>query len=272
MSSIIFDGNTYTFGATVSANPGTGTTSYVFGGLSSGATFGFILRAFNGFGFSDFVGPVIQKLSETIEETRDLIASMAWTWPYYGQYSGEYVYQNGDPNSINLLPETNDLRTGTVENRRYYAVNGGNAAVSVETGFTAPDGTTTAWEMVAQPSVSYMINLTVGLEPGYTYYVSYYHDLGRGPGTTGMFAPQIFYPNPTRTVQCRQILPVVGSFGSGQKALYPTGTGFTSWTRFAYEFYRNPSVTGNNYMSLTILGPDAGKTGYFWGPQLEKAL
>jgi hypothetical protein len=60
MSSIYFDGNTYTFGATISANIGTGTTSYVFGGLTSGFSFGFIIRAFNGFGFSNLIGPIIR--------------------------------------------------------------------------------------------------------------------------------------------------------------------------------------------------------------------
>jgi|688.fasta_scaffold25499_10 hypothetical protein len=60
MSSIYFDGNTYTFGATVSANIGTGTTSYVFGGLTSGFSFGFIIRSFNSFGFSNLVGPILR--------------------------------------------------------------------------------------------------------------------------------------------------------------------------------------------------------------------
>jgi hypothetical protein len=270
MSSVFFEGNTYTFGATVSANPGTGTTSYVFGGLSSGATFGFILRAFNNFGFSNFVGPVIQKLSETIEETRDLIASMAWGWPYYMQYTGETISLNGDLTSINLLPETNDLRPIQLKPLSFYGTSGNVAPASMTTGFTAPDGSTTAWEMVANNG--FLIGLVTAVEPGYTYYISYYHDLSKGLGTTGMFAPQLYYPNPTRAILCKQILPVVGTPGYGQQALYPSGTGFTGWTRFAYEFYRDPGITGFDFFYLSILGPNTGKTGYFWGPQLEKAI
>jgi titin len=57
--SIFFSGNTYNFGATVAAKIGTGTTSYVFSGLSSGSAYGFIIWAFNSFGSSPIVGPTI---------------------------------------------------------------------------------------------------------------------------------------------------------------------------------------------------------------------
>jgi hypothetical protein len=275
MSSIVFEGNTYTFGATVSANPGTGTTSYVFGGLSSGSTYGFILWTFNGFGPSSIVGPITKvTLSSIPEEFRDPIVTMG-TIPYNVGYDGWSIYTNPDANNPNLLPSSTNLFTassvpaGTLV---YYVNNGNQPPASNKTGFTAPDGSTTAYEMVATAISSFMINATIAVEPGYTYYISYYHDLGRGAGTTGMGAPTMYYYSPTRIIQTRQILPVVGSPGYGQQALYPTGpTAPTGWTRFAYEFYASPGITGTRTISLTLLGPNQGKTGYFWGPQLERA-
>jgi hypothetical protein len=190
MSSVFFDGNTYTFGATVSANLGTGTTSYVFGGLSSGSTFGFIIFSFNDFGFSSIVGPVIKPTIVSYEELRNEIN--VFSFGYEGTVFGYQTYATWTTrNPENLVSPSQSL------------VESDSSAISVIRGITAPNGTTTANRIIYKPPVTQYygfqlwadggLNRYVGISGGQTYYLSFWlnTDLNRPPfwpisGTNGL--------------------------------------------------------------------------------------
>jgi hypothetical protein len=284
MSSVFFDGNTYTFGATVSANPGTGTTSYVFGGLSSGATFGFILRAFNGFGFSNFVGPVTKiTLSEIPEEERTIIAALEWNTPYYAISTYNKYVDPIEINNTNLFISSTNL-TPITAGGTWWTTDGNipvTPPMSITTGHTAPDGSTTAWAIQSSAVTGWSISKSMNLEKGFTYYLSFYYDHSRG--TTGNLSYPNMYLQPTSVtpgiefVPKQQILPVVGimTTSSSEPALPGTSTG---WTRYAFQF--NSSFFDLD-RSLVFSGlfavPSGNSRGvstcirYYWGPQLEKA-
>jgi hypothetical protein len=279
MSSVFFEGNTYTFGATVSANPGTGTTSYVFGGLSSGATFGFILRAFNGFGFSNFVGPVTKiTLSQNLEEDRPIIASLDWSTPY-SPISVYYRYLDPTPiNNTNIFVSSSNL-TPVGAGGTWWLLPGNvpfNSGWSISTGFTAPDGSTTAWRLFAGTTSSggWNINQTVALEIGKTYYISYYVNLSEGDTGT-IFYPGMYWdgtnvniPFGVQTVNRQQILPVLGAMTTSGGYAASKGSA-TGWTRFAWQFYTLYDL--DTRLNISILDvPQTGKPRYYWGPQLEQ--
>jgi hypothetical protein len=272
MSFIFFDGNTYTFGATVSANLGTGTTSYVFGGLSSGATFGFILRAFNGFGFSNFVGPVLSKTLQQILEVRDEIPALAWNYPYMEQ-GALVIIESGS--TVNQIVSSEDL------GNTYVWTN--VSSMGLIRGITAPDGSTTAFGLSGN---NYFTNEHQGrlypetdnqnlisMESGNTYIYSIWHNLSG----TKLDAFRIFdlaTPSPFATI--KQILPIEGPEQTTNRYLWthPSGpTAPTGWVRYAATIKPNHGPTGTVllyafYFAEINLSPTLPT--YVWGPQFER--
>jgi hypothetical protein len=287
MSSVFFNGNTYTFGATVAANPGTGTTSHVFGGLSSGSTFGFILRAFNDFGFSNFVGPsIIKTLSETPEEIRPLISALEWNSPYEPiatttVYVDPYDLENQNlfMSSENLIPFT--IGGPPIQYGWEPAPPTITPPMSITSGFSAPDGSTTAWQFTSSSATGWGLLKRMSLDTGKTYYLSYYYDLSRGNtgtfiGLGGMYWEGGILPS-IRFQPFRQILPVVGSMVTGGSNITQIGSA-TGWTRFAWEFNTISGYSDGSRLVMGIMsvvrGADFGlgtAARYFWGPQLELA-
>lgn len=282
MSTIVFGGNTYTFGATVSGNLGTGTTSYVFGGLSSGWTYGFIIWAFNGFGNSNIVGPITKvTLSEVPEENRPLIAVLDWNPPYY-IISPVTVYQDPTPiNNTNLFIGSINL-TPTSAGGTWWGTDGNVQVVppmSITTGFTAPDGSTTGWKFQSSSNTGWSVSRTVYLEKGFTYYLSFYYDHRNG-NTGNISYPNMYWdggsiPSGIVFVPRQQILPVIGAMTTSSQTASP-GTS-TGWTRYAFQFYAQYDLNTRlnigglfNIPSGNALGVSNGVR-YYWGPQLEKA-
>ena len=266
MSSIYFDGNTYTFGATVSANPGTGTTSYVFGGLSSGGTYGFIIWAFNGFGNSNIVGPVTKiTLSEIPEEIRPMIGAGGWNWSN-DALEAYTTYYSEDP--INLLSASMDLNDTRIWGTPTYT--------SISTGHTAPDGSTTAWALYkASGTPSFTRNVYVTLpDSGGTYIFSAYIDVTRGLSTGIRFGfsrdTSSRWPtgNPVGFTMA-QILPVTGPFqySTFRNISFPTSA--TGWQRAAVEI--TVPVTPDTIRLVPFYDLfSSGSTIYIWGMQFEK--
>jgi hypothetical protein len=252
MSSIFFDGNTYTFGATVSANPGTGTTSYVFGDLSFGSTFGFILRAFNSFGFSNFVGPTVSKTLQQILETRDAINAFAWSYQYYTT-GGNQTTSGGTTG--NLFTSSGDLSSTTIWT--FWSA----AGYSRTTGFTAPniptntDGLTSAWRLVSpNDTSSKQLSQTRYLEYGNTYIFSIYIDLTNSPSASAMRRPSAW----TQTGP---------TYGVGTNITIPAGA--TGWTRFEFTQYVTSTLRRQTVPLVSF--PGGGPfTVVIWGPMLEK--
>ena len=301
MSSVFFEGNTYTFGATVSANPGTGTTSYVFGGLSSGSTFGFILRTFNEFGFSNFVGPsIIQTLSTIPEEQRDEFVAFAWSWlaPANGFPFGIYnnTYSTYD---VSIGPNSGNNINYFVSSENPGNTNWFNAYdpiskpnwLNIISGVTDPLGGTGGYIFNAKPDISQTLILQqriAHLQMGRTYIMSMYINVD---GTTSGWSVKNelggAYNLPGRGISMQQILPIGATASSASispNVVFPTGT--TSWQRFAWIMYlpviTDPLVlsgttptSGNTWdmVTSTILSRtmDAGITAniYIFGPQLE---
>jgi hypothetical protein len=262
MSSVFFEGNTYTFGATVSANPGTGTTSYVFGGLSSGSTFGFILRAFNGFGFSNFIGPAISKTLQQILESRDPINLFSWSFPYL-PISSANTYLSG--NTVNIFVSSDDL-TKT----QFWSWGGGAAGSTLVYGINDPFGGTSAfmWRSISSGGgvgigPTEPTNNTIVPQTGVTYIMSFWLDSSRG-STVGM-QPSLRYSGTPTGIALTQILPYVGT--AGQAMQYAPGA--SGWVRYAWLF--NP--TQSSSLTIKLIGGSRGAGTfaelYMYGPQLE---
>jgi|694.fasta_scaffold54331_2 hypothetical protein len=268
MSSIIFEGNTYIFGATVSANPGTGVSSYVFGGLSSGSTFGFILRAFNSFGFSNFVGPALTKTLEQILETREAINLFSWTFPYEA-ISGLGTYISGS--TVNIFVSSDDL-----SKTQFWSWGGGAAGSTLVYGISDPFGGTSAfrWRSSSAGGSNILENNestspVVVPQPGNTYIISFWLDASRGipsvPGYgSGSVAVRYFGSSSFATVT--QILPYIGTPGA-EIQLAPSASG---WVRYAFVF--NPVTSALNVRLINgSAGSGTYRELYMYGPQLELA-
>jgi hypothetical protein len=253
MSSIIFEGNTYTFGATVSANPGTGTTSYVFGGLSSGSTFGFILRAFNGFGFSNFIGPAISKTLQQILESREAISSFSWSYQYMPSYDITFSYSGS---TFNIFASSADLSTPA------WTLWPATSGYSKITGFTAPDGSTTAWKFTtaADAGLKQLLQTTF-LDIGSTYIVSYYMDV------TGSSLGGLLRRPGGPNGQFEQIDPITGATVATVSDLVTIPVGASGWNRFNFRFV---PVQQQNNIALFGFGGSPVVSIVIWGPQLEK--
>jgi hypothetical protein len=267
MSSIYFDGNTYTFGATVSANPGTGTTSYVFGGLSSGSTFGFILRAFNSFGLSNLVGPVISFILSGVEEQRENINLFSWSFPYQPREGLNGFYTGSD---TNLLFASDDL-----PNTTFWSYGLGSPGASMIGGQTGPLGEKNAFLWTSVTSGGGVILMTsetgrpvIGL-PGNTYMLSFWLDASRGVTTLpayGALNPSVYQPQTASFLALSQILPYTGT--PGQDMQYAPGA--CGWVRYAWTF-----VPTSGLLEVRLLAGSAPsgsqRSVYIYGPQLELA-
>jgi hypothetical protein len=268
MSTIVFEGNTYTFGATVSANPGTGTTSYVFGGLNSGQTYGFIIWAFNGFGSSSIVGPATQiTLSQIPEEQRPAVNLFSWQFPYT-PLSGINSYYSG--NDTNLMLATDDL-----SNTTFWSYGLPGAGASMIGGQTDPFGGTSAFLWTSFTTGGGTIvstsgggNPTVGL-PGNTYILSFWIDGSRGVTNIpayGAGSPAVYMPSLARFATLYQIMPYTGT--AGQPMQFAPGS--CGWVRYAWEF-----APSDGWLEIRLINASAGggsqRRVYIYGPQLELA-
>lgn len=261
MSSIVFEGNTYTFGATVSANPGTGTTSYVFGGLNAGQTYGFIIWAFNGFGQSTIVGPITKTTSSELPpESRSLISSFAWSYQYQPSYDIAYTSSGS---TLNYFASSADLSTSSPWS--WPTISG----YSRTTGYTAPDGTTTAWDIYTTGNASRkdFSQSTFG-EIGATFILSYYLDLSNSV-LGGLLQRPVHGSNQWIQIDSATggVIPVTPDGFGNARVVIPVGA--TGWTRFTYRWYNN---TDSAQMNLSVFWYGGGPTlsTRIWGPQLEK--
>ena len=247
MSTIIFEGNTYTFGATVSANPGTGTTSYVFGGLNDGQTYGFIIWAFNGVGPSSIVGPATKTtLLTPPSESRDIISSFAWSYQDLPPFN---IFAPSSGTTYNLVASSDNF------NDTFAWVKVGS--ITAEKGYTAPDGSTNATKISLISGGGGNIYQNVFMEPGATYIWSIYVDLSNTPSPNLLASP--FTP-------WKQISP---GTASGQYFQIPPGT--TGWTRFEFIANYNWNGTTRNQNTHWIRWNNAApQSAIIYGPQLEK--
>ena len=264
MSTIIFQGNTYTFGATVSANPGTGTTSYVFGGLEVGSTYGFIIWAFNSGGTSTIAGPAtIVTLSELPPELRSEISSFAWSYQYMPSY--DIVYTSSG-STLNYFASSADMGPSSPWGWSTFP------GATRTTGYTAPDGSTTAWDFYIPATANGKgINVTTFAEIGSTFIVSYYLDLSN---MTWLTSPSVLLApshSGNRWIQIDsttgEVVPLTPNGDGSRNIQLPVGA--TGWTRFTYRWYNN---TSSAQVPLALISYGGGPTMNIrlWGPQLER--
>lgn len=259
MSSIVFEGNTYTFGATVSANPGTGTTSYVFGGLSSGWTYGFIIWAFNGVGPSSIVGPISKiTLSELPSESRLAINAFAWNYQHLPEFD-TFARTNGG-NTYNLFASSENFGDTTAW---IWPSTSGYSRIA---GFTAPDGSTTAWNIISpNDGLPKSFTQTVFVDPGNTLIMSFYIDLSNTTKPDKIRRPTSIW---------EQIDSTTGNvLGSTADLLITIPPGTTGWWRVNYRTYHNSldrRFTSSAMRLFAYVGSDGGPLNtIIWHPQLE---
>lgn len=285
MSTIIFEGNTYTFGATVSANSGTGTTSFIFTPLSSGSTYGFIIWAFNGFGFSNIVGP-ITKITLSDDQREPILF---FSYSYYGNIFVENNYPTFlQKNSLNFIsPSQASPSTKVKISDQFETSLSGNISFLVTSGFTDPFGGTMATRCVAPPNLgtgAYIYgvidqdrrsNSRIKLNPGSTYIFSVWNNITEGDTGNAWFVAGAFSSDPNESSYIdnygRQILPVTGpEMGQGSWT-YPS-TGYTGWVRFAFQFTVGSTMSQWVQIRLPNLtySKSSGYTFYFFGAQLEE--
>ena len=201
MSSIVFEGNTYTFGATVSANPGTGTVNYSLSGLASGSTYGFIVWAYNGLGPSSIVGP-ISALTKINLDDREPIVMFMWQYPGVDipiELTYNYITRNATNYISPSQASPNGITTswGTIVQFGNVGTTLDVAPWIVKTGLTAPDGSTTSMELkekggcgsgtfqytigtIEYESPSYSRPYIYSSEPGSTLYLSFWQNTSLG--------------------------------------------------------------------------------------------
>lgn len=277
MSNVIFEGNTYVFGATVSAILGTGTTNYIFTGLVPNTNYGFIIWAFNSGGTSGIVGPVtIFTLSE---EQREPV--LVFSYGYIGDVLTVNNYPNfSQQNSLNLIsPSQASPSTKTPLFSQFDTTTTGN--ITQTKGILDPFGGTNAVKFNIIPGTTGTFvssnvikdNSRIPITAGITYIFSVWHDITNGDTGNGWLIRG--YTNTTTSTNValagRQILPVTGSFASQPAYTYPS-TGYSGWVRFAFEFQ---ATGGNSYAVVTMISRNRtnpnGHTMYFFGAQLEEA-
>lgn len=265
MSSIVFEGNTYTFGATVSANSGTGTTSYVFGGLSSGWTYGFIIWAFNGVGPSSIVGPVTRiTFSDEFRESINIFSFGYQGLPIYWDVYPTWTTRNTE----NLISPSEGILTDTNDSR-----------IKIETGFSGPFGGTGAMRLTTNiqfqaPKYATSARTTfIPVNPGQTYYLSYWTnvDFNRNTyvGLTDRLGVTLGNFNGQSPYLIQQIEPTVGGTANNVLGIVYPG-GITGWKKFSFRII--PGPTANNlfltfpwYAGSTV----GGVTMFFWGLQFD---
>jgi hypothetical protein len=261
MSSIFFDGNTYTFGATVSANPGTGTTSYVFGGLNPGATYGFILRTFNNFGFSNFVGPVIKFTESMIEESREMIGAFAYAWGLTSAYPTLY-YDSGS--TVNMMIDSENMSA------QWW---GSSTVTRSPAGVTLPNGRNNGIIHTTNATPNYYdFGQQPTLQGGSTYMYSFYMNETLGSGGISLL---LYFVSGANILQRRQTLPVAGSWGTSSTILRDAA--LTGWVRYAFEIaadYGDSSNQQGLYYVISLRTPNiSGIRNYYIGsPQFEKII
>jgi hypothetical protein len=264
MSSIIFEGNTYTFGATVSANPGTGTTSFIFGGLNFGQTYGFILRSFNNFGFSNFAGPIVKLTESIFEESREMIGAFAYSWGLTSAYPSIY-YDSGS--TLNMM-----LDSETMSSTWW----GQPGLTRTPSGVTLPNGRNNGIIFTTPSGFNYydIAQLPI-LQGGQTYVYSFYLNETLGSGGIDFL---LYFVAGSNTPMRRQILPVTGSWtNSNAYSNMQRGVGLTGWVRYAFELVADFGTSDNNrglYYVLSLRTPNIGGTRnyYIGSPLLEQMI
>ena len=284
MSTIVFEGNTYTFGATVSANSGTGNTSFVFTTLSPGSTYGFIIWAFNTFGPSTIVGPITRVTFPS--ESREEIVVLSWGYPGLDLSSNVIVFDYLTRNPTNLINPSQASPNGVTGPFGPSYISTTAPTIIITQGYTAPDGSLTSSELLdrgttlGQSIEHYFESIevetgqktllpTTGIT-GTTYYFSFWQNtsLGRTSGvsvnTRGRRADLV-----TEIFNSRQIYPTAGSISQFPSVIYPTGS--CGWVRFVFESV----APGISYPNVSVrLGFNRGSSGndryYIWGTQYEQ--
>jgi hypothetical protein len=264
MSSVFFEGNTYTFGATVSSNPGTGTTSYVFGGLSSGSTFGFILRAFNNFGFSNFVGPVVKMTESFLEESREMIGAFHYSWNTDADTFPVLNYSSGS--TLNLFFDSENMSVDWW---------GSAGLTRTPAGITLPNGRNNGIIFTTPSDFNfYNIGQAPNLEGGATYVYSWYMNETLGNVINNVLLLSVVSGNVNSPLR-KQILPVEGTWGTSGTIL--KNAALTGWVRYAFEFVANYGYSipeRGIYYLVGMQTPNvSGVRNYYLGsPLLEKTI
>lgn len=275
MSSIIFEGNTYTFGATVWANPGTGNTSFVFTTLSPGSTYGFIIWAFNNFGNSSIVGPVTKVTLPT--EQREEIVIYSWVYPG-ADIGTPYLFRDYlVENSTNLISPSQASPKGVTGPFGPVYTTG---LWTIRQGFTAPDGSTTASEFAdgstnAAGSVELYFLKNGDYAPlasttGYTFYMSFWQNtsLGKTFNNGCNFRGRRVSDSAFVSLIGKQIYPTVGATSFFPRNVYPTGS--CGWIRFVFEFVGNTDYYQSSCQINNTKAGASGSTWYYWGFQAEQ--
>lgn len=263
MSTIVFEGNTYTFGATVSANPGTGTTSYVFGGLNAGQTYGFIIWAFNGFGNSNIVGPAnITTLPQLLPESREMVSAFAYSWGLTDSFP---VLRYSTGSTLNMFYDSETISS------TWWGVGG---ATRTPSGVTLPNGRNNGI-ILTNPIGAATFNQFPQLLGGNTYVYSFY--LNESLGSGGIQAA-LYFVDGSRGILRRQILPLESAWtSSGAFQTLLRDSGLSGWVRYAFELYANYGDAINErglYYVVGIRTPNIFEIRdyYFGSPQLEKKI
>lgn len=272
---IYIQGNTYTLGATVGRIPGIcGSTTYFFGGLSSGQTYSFVVVAYNFNGFSGFAGPV-SAFTIPGAEQRPLIYMFGWSWPHAPSSFSSPLWNSTTEN--NLLPNSQ----GITNNQFGWA---GQGLCGIDAGISDPFGGTGAFSLRSSRNngdyCAWRCDM-YNLEPGNTYTFSFWMNIqGDISGATmqALRASGIYNHNTgpfAYPLEVDQILPKVPFSrppAVEQSVYYPDFSEFKEWQRFAYRFYLGFT---SEHATCHILSHTIGAVGLTWqvyGPQLVKGV
>lgn len=201
-----------------------------------------------------------QVIPSPLPESRSLISSFAWSYQYQPTYDIAYTSSGS---TLNYFASSADLSTSSPWSWPT------TSGYSRTTGYTAPDGTTTAWDIYTTGNASRkdFSQSTFG-EIGATFILSYYLDLSNSV-LGGLLQRPVHGSNQWIQIDSTtgDVIPVTpDGFGNARVAI-PVGA--TGWTRFTYRWYNN---TDSAQMNLSVFWYGGGPTlsTRIWGPQLEK--
>lgn len=263
--SIFYKGNTYYFGATAPAKTGSGSVNYVFTGLTLGATYGFVVLAFNAGGTSDFAGPSLI----FTKEVRDPIQVFAWDWPNSPVYTSSTPSSITSTNSNNLFPLSNQIIVSEI----WPSVTSSNIGKNQNPGSCYPPNGIDPYAISAINNGDYVgiYNVQQNLKSGNTYTYSFYHNVSSG--ITGLSYRIIVESSNSGGIPVKQIAPVADAsytstnITTGEKSLN-YGSGLTGWQRFALNFIPGSTQTNLKIYVISKNFSIGGVSAYIGGPQL----
>lgn len=185
---------------------------------------------------------------------RSAILAFAWSWPNQWVWSGNYWTRSD--NSKNLAAFSQNLNLTSIDNDQSTVWVTQNIR-SIQTGITAPDGSSTAFAFGTTGGTIYAAirQIQYDLKPGTTYTFSYYRNITDG-ATGGTFR----FRNVTGAVASNDIQPSITFTGSG-------------WQRYSHTFSTEATQTGLDFYILSrsnSASETSGVTVYLWGAQLEE--